>query len=120
MSAYPSIKPVVFRRFLGSTSESMRHLLVPAWAFSIANQPGCEYGMGGADEVLVGISTSLGIVDWVDVGRGLDVSELVVGCSSLAFFEQAATKDEAPRARKSRREISDRGNIAELRAFPEL
>jgi hypothetical protein len=37
---------------------------VPAWAFSIANQPGCEYGMGGADEVLVGGSTSPGDVDW--------------------------------------------------------
>jgi hypothetical protein len=76
--------------------------------------------MGGAIEVLVGSSTSLGIVDWVDVGGGLDVSELVVGCSSLDDFEQAATKDEAPRARKSRREISDRGNIAELGAFPKL
>jgi|AACY02.14.fsa_nt_gi hypothetical protein len=76
--------------------------------------------MGGAIEVLVGISTSLGIVDWVEVGRGFDVSELVVGCSSLVVFEQAATNDEAPRVRKSRREISERGNIAELRAFPEL
>jgi hypothetical protein len=98
----------------------MRQLSVPTWAFSIANQPDCEYGTGGAIEVLVGSSTSLGIVDWVDVGRGLEVSELEVGCSSLVVFEQAATKDEAPRARKSRREISDRGNITELRAFPKL
>ena len=68
--------------------------------------------MGGVVDVVVGSSTPLGIVDWVDVGRGLEVSELVVGCSSFVVFEQAATKDEAPRARKSRREISDRGNIA--------
>ena len=90
----------------------MRQLSVPAWAFSIANQPGCEYGMDGADEVLVGSPVSPGIVDWVDVGRGLEVSEFVVDCSSPVVFEHAATKDEAPRARKSRREISDRGNIA--------
>jgi hypothetical protein len=45
----------------------MRQLSVPAWAFSIANQPGCEYGMGGADEVLVGSSVLPGIVDGVDV-----------------------------------------------------
>ena len=76
--------------------------------------------MGGAIEALDGSSTSLGIVDLVEFGRGLDVSELVVGCSSLVEFEQAATKDEAPRARKSRREMSERGNIAELRTFPEL
>jgi hypothetical protein len=114
------MNPVIFTRFVGAMSESTRQLSVPAWAFSIANQPACEYAMGGAIEVLVGSSTSLGIVDWVEVGGGLDVSELVVGCSSLVVFEQAATKDEAPRARKSRREISDRGNITELRAFPKL
>lgn len=76
--------------------------------------------MGGAIEVLDGSSTSLGIVDWVEFGRVLDVSKLVVGCSSLVDFEQAATKDEAPMARKSRREMSERGNIADLRAFPKL
>jgi len=76
--------------------------------------------MGGVVDVVVGSSTSLCIFEWVDVGRGLEVSELEVGCSSLVVFEQAATKDEAPRARKSRREISDRGNITELRAFPKL
>jgi len=68
--------------------------------------------MSGATEVLVGISVSPGIDDWVDGGRGLEVSEFVVGCSSPVVFEHAATKDEAPRARKSRREISDRGNIS--------
>ena len=90
----------------------MRQLSVPAWAFSIANQPGCEYGMGGADEVLVGGSTSPGDVDWGEGARELDISELAVGCPSPVVFEQAATKDEAPSARKSRREIFDRGNIA--------
>ena len=53
----------MFSRFVGAISKSMRQLSVPAWAFSIANQPGCEYGMDGADEVLVGSSASPGIVD---------------------------------------------------------
>ena len=105
---------------MGAMSKSMRQLSVPALAFSIANQPGCEYGISGAIEVLVGSYAPPGFVDWVDVARESDVSELVVGCSSLVDFEQAATNDEAPRARKSRREISDRGNITELRAFPKL
>jgi hypothetical protein len=54
----------MFSRFVGAISKLMRQLSVPAWAFSIANQPGCEYGIGGADEVLVGGSTSPGDVDW--------------------------------------------------------
>jgi hypothetical protein len=57
----------MFSRFVGAISKLMRQLSVPVWAFSIANQPGCEYGMGGADEVLVGSSVLPGIVDGVDV-----------------------------------------------------
>jgi hypothetical protein len=54
-------------RFVGAISKSMRQVSVPAWAFSITNQPGCEYAMGGADEVLVGSAVLPGIVDWVNV-----------------------------------------------------